>query len=254
MGGVVGDALMTTATTVRHLLEYIEDGRNNRPFYNRNIRHLDSFMHISCVSQTQTSEAGVGAPEGTLWIVPALAGDSWTGHDGEIAMKTDAEGWLFTPPKAGFLAHVQDENSVIFFNGTAWVNPPVGDIALRDQFYVSINAENNTPQVSGQGFLLFRTSAQVKIIEVRVNNLFGFGGNNTKWNIRWDPDRLPWGFGNPPPGKAFNSDEDNDGDVNPQIYTSFQQDTIPAGNYVWWYNGQSTSGAPGLIEAEIIFE
>ena len=88
------------------------------------LKLIDSTMNLGVIDKDLAAQPG-GPTEGDRYILPAGAsGAAWTGHDTELAVFIDPDGggaiWEFHVPKLGWMAFVQDELSVYYWNGAAW--------------------------------------------------------------------------------------------------------------------------------------
>ena len=101
--------------------------------HNEALRILDAIIHLSALDRGLTSPP-VNPQNGDRYIVGQPATDLWAGHENEIAAYQD-DAWIFYPPRAGWLAWVQDENQFYTFNGSNWIaagsNSPSESIVLN---------------------------------------------------------------------------------------------------------------------------
>lgn len=92
--------------------------------HNEALRYLDALLHLSVLSRQYNTPPAV-AEEGCRYLVVQGAADLWAGHDDDIAAYMDGE-WFFFTPLRGWIMHVADEDTLLFFNGSQWqslVNP-----------------------------------------------------------------------------------------------------------------------------------
>ena len=87
------------------------------------LRLIDEVLHLGVIDKDLAAQPG-GPTLGDRYILPAGAtGADWAGHDTEVAIFTELDAgndWEFRVPKLGWLAFVQDESTVYFWNASAW--------------------------------------------------------------------------------------------------------------------------------------
>jgi len=88
------------------------------------LRLIDEVLHLGVIDKDLVAQP-ISPTVGDRYILPAGAtGTNWAGHDTEVAIFTilDAgNAWEFRVPKLGWLAFVQDESIVYFWNASAWI-------------------------------------------------------------------------------------------------------------------------------------
>ncbi|MEN0651722.1 MULTISPECIES: DUF2793 domain-containing protein [Hyphobacterium] len=96
---------------------------------NESFRRLDALVQMSAASRT-VSDQPADPDDGTIWIMPAAAsGAIWsTFGETEIAVFRDTS-WVSIPPRAGWRCWIEDENVLVIFDGTDWVE--VGETLSR---------------------------------------------------------------------------------------------------------------------------
>jgi hypothetical protein len=87
---------------------------------NEALRVIDTLVQLAVVDRDLMAPPG-SPSEGERWIVKATATGAWTGHATHIAAWQDGE-WVFAIPRAGWLAYVIDEGTLLTWNGSAWVS------------------------------------------------------------------------------------------------------------------------------------
>src|ERR1700744_73706 len=80
--------------------------------------------------------------DGDAYLIKATGTGAWTGQDGNIAYCADGA-WRFYAPFAGLVAYVTDENDLIVFNGSAWVDYGTL-IALENVPMLGVNTTANS--------------------------------------------------------------------------------------------------------------
>lgn len=83
--------------------------------HNEALRLLDAVVHLSVKSRNR-AEAPETPASGDRYLVAAGA---WAGKGGAIASFIDG-GWLFVTPAIGWQAYVEDEASLLVFDGILW--------------------------------------------------------------------------------------------------------------------------------------
>lgn len=88
---------------------------------NESFRRLDALVQMSAVSRT-VSDQPPDPDDGTIWIIPAAAtGALWsTFGENEIAVFRDTS-WVSIPPRAGWRCWIEDEDVLVVFDGTDWI-------------------------------------------------------------------------------------------------------------------------------------
>jgi len=86
--------------------------------HNMAIQQLDTLVQLAVISAT-TSTPPPSPAIGDRYIVGASASLDWAGQENTIALWQET-GWMFTPPVAGWQAHVLDQNANLVFNGSLW--------------------------------------------------------------------------------------------------------------------------------------
>jgi len=97
---------------------------------NEALRVIDTLLQLAVLDRDLTAPP-VSPGEGERWIVKATATGAWTGHANHIAAWQDG-GWVFSIPRAGWLAYVIDEDGLVAWNGSAWISAGGGGGGLPD--------------------------------------------------------------------------------------------------------------------------
>lgn len=87
--------------------------------HNEALRVLDAVVHLRVIDR-DLSTPPAASVEGDRYIVGAAATGAWAGQDARVAAWQDG-GWLFYPPRAGWIAFVHDEGRFVAWSGAAWV-------------------------------------------------------------------------------------------------------------------------------------
>ena len=87
--------------------------------HNEALRQLDGLVQLSVIDRDLTAPPGSSA-EGDRYIAAAGASGDWAGWDGSVALWTDAR-WLRLLPRTGWRAWVEDEEVILVYDGSGWV-------------------------------------------------------------------------------------------------------------------------------------
>ncbi len=109
----------------------------------KHVTHNEALRGLDALVQATVKDRDLAAPpatpaEGDCYIVAVSAGGDWAGHDSEIAEFRNG-GWVFHAPGEGWLAFVQDENTFLFFDGTAWQDLFTAITVLQSLLKLGIN-------------------------------------------------------------------------------------------------------------------
>lgn len=80
---------------------------------------LDALVDLHLLDRHLT--APPEANDGDAYLVAAAASDDWSGQDHRIAYRIDG-GWRFYDAFTGLRAYIVDENALMVFDGTGWVD------------------------------------------------------------------------------------------------------------------------------------
>lgn len=87
--------------------------------HNEAIRMLDVVTQLGVVDRT-SAVPPASPSDGARHIVSAGATGAWAGRDGQIAAWLDG-GWEFFAPRPGWRAYVADEQSIVVYDGSDWI-------------------------------------------------------------------------------------------------------------------------------------
>ncbi len=92
----------------------------------KHVTHNEALLQLDALACARFLDRDLSAPpsspaDGDTYLVKATASGDWTGQDGNIAYALDGA-WRFAPPFAGFMAYVADENIVVVYTGSSWVD------------------------------------------------------------------------------------------------------------------------------------
>ncbi|HXF90175.1 MAG TPA: DUF2793 domain-containing protein [Xanthobacteraceae bacterium] len=97
--------------------------------HNEALVRLDTLVQLAVLSRSLTAPPAAPA-EGDRYIVKATGSGAFAGKDNQLAQFSNG-GWLFYPPKVGWLAFIADEGVLVAWDGSAWVSAvsSAGDIS-----------------------------------------------------------------------------------------------------------------------------
>ncbi|MCP1198077.1 DUF2793 domain-containing protein [Notoacmeibacter sp. MSK16QG-6] len=88
---------------------------------NEALRLIDMLVQLAVRNRDVTDPQSLQPEDGECWIVGPQAVGDWAGHDDELAAWQD-DGWSFSEPRSGWIAYSVDEQSLLAFDGTAWID------------------------------------------------------------------------------------------------------------------------------------
>jgi hypothetical protein len=92
----------------------------------KHVTHNEAVRMLDAIVQLSVRDRDLAAPppapaDGDRHIVAAAASGAWTGKSGEIAAYQDGA-WAFYTPREGWTAWIADEDKLLAFNGSSWVD------------------------------------------------------------------------------------------------------------------------------------
>ena len=122
---------------------------------NEALRALDALVQLSVLTRGLGEPPGAPA-DGDRYIVAGGASGAWSGHEDEIAVRQGAA-WIFHAPREGWRCWVEDEDAVLIFDGSAWVDLGAAFGALQnlDLLGVGTTADAVNPLAAKLGNVLF---------------------------------------------------------------------------------------------------
>jgi hypothetical protein len=90
--------------------------------HNEALRLLDTLVQLAVLDRDLSAPPG-SPNDGERWIVGPSPTGAWAGHAGDIAAWQD-DAWQFAVPKKGWIAHIEDENARLAWDGSQWM--PIG--------------------------------------------------------------------------------------------------------------------------------
>jgi len=165
-----------TNTPNLELPEIAADQAMKHVTHNEALMLLDAIVQLSVRSRTVTDPTGESpvSVDGDRYIVPPIGvspevSEDWTGENDNIAVLVDGA-WQFITPKVGWRAHVQDEDVIVRWDGSAWVD---GFTAAQLRSILGIESGTWTP------VLTFLTPGDLSVgyatqegVYTRIGNLY----------------------------------------------------------------------------------
>jgi hypothetical protein len=113
----------------------------------KHVTHNEALVLLDTLVQLAVSSRSLSAPpassaEGDRYIVQAAGTGAFAGKDNQVAQYSGG-GWLFYPPRTGWLAFIADEGVLVAWDGAAWVSAvsSSGDISeLQNLVLLGIGA------------------------------------------------------------------------------------------------------------------
>ena len=134
--------------------------------HNEALRYLDCLVHIT-IKNTNLTEPPIEFDEGDCYFVADVASGDWTGKESHLACYQDGA-WVFHPPKPGFMAWLENEDSFVVWSGFAWV-PVIEHVSEVEFGHLGINTTpdpSNRLAVRSQNILFGDDGAG---IQVKIN-------------------------------------------------------------------------------------
>lgn len=95
---------------------------------NEGLQRLDLLVQLTLQAVAANTPPGL-PQDGQIWALGAAPTGAWVGQAGRLAAWIDG-GWLFTTPQPGWLGVREDDGAVHVWSGSAWITPPLPDLAL----------------------------------------------------------------------------------------------------------------------------
>ncbi|GLR48802.1 DUF2793 domain-containing protein [Shinella yambaruensis] len=140
-------------TTAHLALPYIMPSQAQKHVtHNEALRMLDALVQLSVADRVRTVPPPAPA-EGDRHIVGPSAQDAWEGRDGQVAAWQDGA-WAYFQPAEGWQAWVEEEQSLLLFNGGQW-GPPGGTFQNLAMVGINTTADaTNRLAIAGDTVLL----------------------------------------------------------------------------------------------------
>jgi hypothetical protein len=105
--------------------------------HNEALTLLDGLVHLSVISRALATPPSSPA-NGARYLVASSPTGDWTGHAGKIALRMDGA-WRFLVPREGWRLWIEDEDTLLTYNGTAWIAGSVPS-ELQNLSLLGVNA------------------------------------------------------------------------------------------------------------------
>ena len=107
---------------------------------NESLRRLDALVQISVLDRELASPPTT-PEEGDRYLVPVAASGIWAGRSGEIAAWQDG-GWSYFTPRAGWVLYVENETTLLVYDGADWVVAGGGSVNPASLVGVATTADS----------------------------------------------------------------------------------------------------------------
>src|SRR5574343_1146628 len=221
------------------LTELIEGQQGAETLFNDDMHLLDAFICMRVEDGDLNDADSATATNGLAYLVAATpaSGDAWFGKAGQVAYYSN--GWNFIVPFEGLMMWVKDENVLLLYDGSAWL-----EIQKKTGENQTWQIRLNNPAVNDTIGLWF-ANKNITITEVRTVRS---GGTSVTWNIKHATDRSAAGT------DVFTSNQVTTSTTTGDIDNSgFNDNTITSGSFVW-FKVTAVSGVVSWIEATITFD
>src|SRR5262245_10516421 len=111
----------------RLALPYLAAGQAQKHVtVNESLQRLDALVQLSVASATTGTEPR-SPTDGVIYVLPGgKTGSAWAAMaDGALGYYVDGA-WQEIAPREGWLAFARDTNSLLLYDGTAWITCPSG--------------------------------------------------------------------------------------------------------------------------------
>jgi hypothetical protein len=128
--------------TPRFGLPYIAQGQAQKEVtHNEALNQLDALVDLYFLDRDLAAPPGSPA-DGDTYLVAASPTGAWAGHAGQIAFCLDGA-WRFYPGERGMLAYLADEQRLLIFTGSVWVDL-VSVLAFQNLSMLGVNTTSDT--------------------------------------------------------------------------------------------------------------
>lgn len=221
------------ATTQLGLVELVEGQSGAETTVNNSIMVLDGFCQLSVKDRDLTAPPGSPAIGDRYLITAVTPTGAWAGQSGKFAIYRN--GWVFITPKEGFMSWIDDENKLIRYDGSAWIN--VANERLKSKTISILN-----PTTSENVTVMFADVA--KTITRIIAVCRGTTPSRT-WTLRKATDRSATGT------EVVTGGTVTTNTTTGALITSFNSAAIGASNFLWL---TTTAGSGTVTELSITIE
>ena len=122
------------STTPRSALPLLAAAQSQKHVtHNEALLQADALLCCNILDRDLSTPPATPA-DGDTYLVKATGAGAWAGQDGDIAFAVDGA-WRFYAPYSGLVAYIADEQKLLVFNGSAWLD------------YASVLALQNVPEL-----------------------------------------------------------------------------------------------------------
>lgn len=196
---------------------------------NEQVGILDAHVHLSVKDRDLATPPGSPAT-GDRYLIAASPTGAWTGQAAKIAVYING-GWKFSTPVEGWMTWVDDENRLLRYTGSAWVD--MG----KEKSITILN-----PTTSENLTVAYFTNAATIRKLVAVSR--GTTPSRT-WTLRKASDRSAAGT------EVVTGGTTTTNTTTGQVVTTFNSASISAGNFLWF---TTTAGSGTVTELSITIE
>lgn len=108
-----------TNQTPRLALPYLMPSQAQKHVtHNEALSALDAIIHISVIDRDLATPP-VSPAAAACYIIAEVATDDWAGQEGNLAVFQNG-GWVFYSPAEGWQAWIEDEQTLLVFDGSTW--------------------------------------------------------------------------------------------------------------------------------------
>ncbi len=174
--------------------------------HNEAIRALDAIVQLAVIDRDLSTPPGAPADGGRYLVAPGAMG-AWSGKDGNVAAWQDGA-WAFFVPQTGWLVWVADEERLVCFDGSDFVDAAVHSVNPVAMIGVNAVADGiNRLAVKADATLLDEEDGdhRLKINKAAAGNTasivfqsaysgraeFGLAGDDD-WHVKVSPDGVSW--------------------------------------------------------------
>ena len=195
---------------------------------------LDAFCQLSVKDRDLTAPPGSPALGDRYLITAVTPTGLWAGQSGKFAVYQN--GWLFVTPKEGMIAWIDDENKMIRYDGSAWIN--VANERLKSKTISILN-----PTAASENITVMFADVAKTITRI-ISVCRGTTPSRT-WTLRKSTDRSATGT------EVVTGGTTTTNTTTGLLTTSFNSAAIGASNWLWL---TTTAGSGTVTELSITVE
>ncbi|MBO6719059.1 MAG: DUF2793 domain-containing protein [Rhizobiaceae bacterium] len=158
----------------------------------QHVTHNEALMALDGICQLSVIDRHLAAPpgdpaNGDRYIVAASASDAWDGWDGGVALCVDGA-WVRLEPRTGWLAWVEDEQLLLGWDGSNWIEP-TGSGSGGSFSMLGVNAsadETNRIAVAAEAALFSHDNVTPGSGDMRIKANKAAAGNTASFLFQTD--------------------------------------------------------------------